>query len=161
MSKNKTWLASQKQWGDLLQRCLISTVFKIADLLKLAHGASRHFLIKEVFCSFLHALLPFLQEGRWCYVCAYFSNAEHPPPSRLHSDPPLMLCWRSIVFVLYVNVYQRVPTVNTSTYKVMYWHRRVRGDPAGSFAHRGCAAEREGLGGGGTRHHTCGRRTWD
>lgn len=62
-----------------------------------------------------------------------------------------MLHWRSIVFVLYVNVYQRVPTVNTSTYKVMYWHGRLRGDSVESFVYGGCAAEREGLGGGGTQ----------
>lgn len=72
-----------------------------------------------------------------CYMRVDLSSATPSP----HRDPPPMLRWRSIVFVLYVNVYQRVPTVNTSTYKVMYWHGRFHRDCAELSVYRGCAAE--------------------
>lgn len=76
-------------------------------------------------CGFYLARRPVI-----CYTCVDLSSASRPPP------PP-----RSIVFVLYVNVYQRVPTVSASTYKVMYWHGRLLGDRAELTTYRGCAAE--------------------
>lgn len=69
----------------------------------------------------------------------------------------LMLRWRSIVFVLYVNVYQRVPTVNASTHKVMYWHGRFLRDGAELSVCRGCAAEGWGWEEGRTQQSWRGR----
>lgn len=91
-----------------------------------------HILIKGAFCSFLHTQFLFCKKAcDLLYVCRSFSSI---PLLR-------MLRWRSIVFVLYVNVYQRVPTVNASTYKVMYWHGRFLGDRAELSVYRGCATE--------------------
>lgn len=111
-----------------------------------------HILIKGAFCSFLHT--QFLFHKKACdllYVCRSF-----------FSIPLLsMLRWRSIVFALYVNVYQRVPTVNASTYKVMYWHGRFRGDCAELSVYRGCAAEgRVGRRGGTQQSYSVGGVSW-
>lgn len=73
------------------------------------------------------------QEGLWSVICVCRSFSGIPLL--------LMLRWRSIVFVLYVNVYQRVPTVNASTYKVMYWHGRFLRDCSELSVYRGSAAE--------------------
>lgn len=94
-----------------------------------------HILIKEAFCSLVHmCFFFFLYSARRpviCYTCVDLSPASLPTSSLL----------RSIVFVLYANVYQRVPTVSASTYKVMYWHGRVLGERAELAAYRGCAAD--------------------
>lgn len=76
-------------------------------------------------CGFYSARRPVI-----CYTCVDLSTA---------SLLPSLL--RSIVFVLYANVYQRVPPVSASTYKVMYWHGRLLGDRAELAAYGGCAAE--------------------
>lgn len=81
-----------------------------------------------------------------CYTCVDLSPAR-PTPSLL----------RSIVFVLYANVYQRVPTVRASTYKVMYWHGRFLRDRAELATYGGCEAEGR-LGGGATQQSQRGRR---
>ena len=104
------------------------TCFLIVVLVNWLRGklAPCHILIKEAFCSF--ARVCFLLGKKACdllYMCRSFFSVP-PPPSPL----------RSVVFVLYVSVYQRVPTVSASTYKVMYWHGRLLGDRAVR-----CAAE--------------------
>jgi len=109
-----------------------------------------HILIKEVFCSFLHT--QFLFHKKTCVIshtCVDLSSASPPP----------MLRWRSIVFVLYVSVYQRVPKVNASTYKVMYWHGRFHGDRAELSVYS--VQQREGFGGGGTQQsYSVGGGSW-
>lgn len=113
--------------------------------------AAGHILIRRLFCSFHLIHIP-QEDLVICYMCACLFFLSLPP-----STTPLMPRWRSIVFVLHVNVYHRVPTIDAYTSKVMYWHRRLHRDRAGALHVQ--LLQRVGLeGGGNTAVVQCGRR---
>lgn len=114
--------------------------------------AAGHILIKRLFCCFhlIHTLWDL-----WSVTCVHVFFFSSLPPFAT----PLMPQRRSIVFVLYVNVYHRVPTIDTYTSKVMYSHRRLHGDQAGAL--HVLLLQRVGLEGGGTQpSYSVGGGNW-